>query len=158
MSATDFAASIANGHDKAFVEEYTPSQVAGETLVTGDLAIWDSGNGWIERAGADPAAGTILGLMEGASENFRVLTENGKVPCHRLHAGMLIRMSSATDYVEATHRNQEYGVTRSANGHWRVDVAKTGGSARVVVVDGDPAKNHWFVNFLAEFISDGVDS
>lgn len=158
MAATDFNASIAQGHDRAYVEEYTPSQVAGETLVTGDLAVWDAGNGWIERAGVDPAAGTILGLMEGTSENFRVLTENGKVPCHRLSAAMLIRMSSATTYVEATHRNVEYGVTRSAAGHWQVDVSKTGANARVVVVDGDPIKNHWFVNFLAEFISDGVDS
>lgn len=156
MAQPKFHAQVAYRHDLVTVEEYTPSQVAGETLELGDFAVWDSGNSWMERAGADPTL--ILGLSEGRSEDWRLLTENGKVPIRRLSSDLTLQLSSATVPVEATHLNNEYGITRNATGQWEVDPAKTGGSARVKVIRLDVAHGIWFVQLLAEFIDDGVDS
>lgn len=158
MAATDFPAYVSYNEDVgSVVEEYTPSQVSGETMVVGDLAVWDGANDWVERAGADPTA--IVGICEGDSEEGRQLTTNGKIPIRTLNSKCRLSMSSATTYVEATHRGNEYGITRSAAGHWRVDTAKTGGDARVLVIDGDPDTNIWTVVFLAEFLStEGIDS
>lgn len=161
---SEFPAYATKFVEKSQVEEFAVSQVAGEVLLVGDLCVWDAPNGWVERAGADPAAGTIVGISEVDSEKARVLTPNGKIPIRRINVDTVFALSSATDYVEATHRNQEYGITRSANGRWRVDTAKTGASARVVVRDGVVANfgpgqgNIWLVQFLAEFIADAIDS
>lgn len=154
-----FPAYVASGHDHSWVEEYVPSQVTAETLKVGELAIWDAANDWIERSGADPAAGTIFGLCEVDSEAARVLTPNGRIPLRKLTSDIIIAMSSETQYVDATHREVEYGITRNATtGHWQVDPAKTTTDARVKVVRGDVGTNTWFVRFLAEFIDDGIDS
>ena len=154
-----FPAYVASGHDTTRVEEFVPSQVAGEVLLVGELAIWDAANDWIERAGANPAAGTILGLCEVKSEEARLITPNGRIPLRQITADTIIAMSSETQYVDATHRLVEYGVTRNAtSGHWQVDPAKTTTDARVLVVRGDVGTNTWFVRFLAEFIDDGIDS
>lgn len=162
--ASDFAAYVTRGRRFGHVEEYTPSTTAGETLVTGDFGVWDDSNNWIERAAADPTA--IVGICEGESEEGRVLTGNGKIPIFVLTSNVTLAMASATQYVEATHRNQTYGITRSAAGNWRVDVSKTGGDARVLVVDGDARSlpngeqlNIWYVQVLsANLANDGVAS
>jgi len=161
---SSFPAYVTRRIDDSQVEEYTPSQVTNENLLVGDLAVWDDANDWVERSGADPAAGTIVGISEVNSEAARVLTPNGKIPIRTLSPSTVVAMASATDYVEATHRQKEYGITRTS-GRWLVDVAKTGGDARVLVVDGVVASfgpgqsNIWFVKFLAEFLAnDGIDS
>lgn len=156
---SDFPAYIAQGHDQSRVEEYAVSTTTNENLLVGDLAVWDAGNDWIERAGADPTA--IMGISEVRSADARTLTPNNKIPLRELTAGVVVAMSSATAYVEGTHRNVEYGITRSSAGNWRVDVSKTGGSARVRVVRGEVSQdqNIWYVQFLAEYLAtDGIDS
>lgn len=153
--ATDFPAYIASGHDHTRVEEYTPSQVAGETFVPGDFVAWDAANDWVERAGADPTL--IYGFSEVDSEKARVLTENGKVPIRKLSSMCLIAMASATTPVEATHLGVEYGVVRNASGHWLVDVSDTT-NVRIKVERLDVENGIWFCRPLAEFIDDGIDS
>lgn len=141
--------------DESPVEEYTPSQVSGETLELGDLCVWDDSNNWVERAGTDPTA--IVGIAEVRSEAARVLTANGKIPIRVIHPQTIFAMASATDYVEATHRNQMYGVVRDANGNWLVDVSETT-NKRVLVIDGIPASfgpgqsNIWFVKFIGDYL------
>ena len=153
---SDFPARVAYGYDKTCVEEFTPSQVTAEQFIPGDLVIWDTGNNWVERGGTDPAL--FYGISEVDSEAARVLTENGKVPIRQLTSGCVLAVSSATTYVEATHRGVEYGLTRSAAGNWQLNVAKVTTDARVLVVDGDVGTNTWFVRPLAEFFDDGIDS
>ncbi len=155
MSATDFPAYVTRGEDQhSEVEEFTPDVTL--TMLVGDLGVFDTGNDWIERCGADPAL--IAGISEVDSVQAALLTASGKIPHRVLYPGIKLVMSSATTYVEATHRGVEYGITRSAAGNWRVDVSKTGADARVVVVDGD-AENRWVVSPLAEFLQfDGIDS
>lgn len=153
--ASDFAARVVSGFEHTYVEEYTPSQVTNETFVPGDVVVWDAGNDWVERGGADPTV--IWGLSEVDSEEARVLTENGKVPIRKILPGCRLAMASATTYVEATHRGVEYGIVRNASGHWLVDVSETS-AVRVVVRDGDATNNIWIVAPLAEHWDDGIDS
>lgn len=142
-----FPAYVTRGEDQhSRVEEFTPGTAAGEVMVVGDFGVWDDANNWLERCGADPAL--IAGISEVDSEQARVLTASGKIPHRLLEAGVVLCMSSVTVYVEATHRAQEYGITRAAGGQWQVDVAKTGASARVLVIDGD-AEGRWYVTPLA---------
>lgn len=148
------ASKIESGTD---VFEFTPSQVSGETFVVGDLVVWDAANDWVERAGANPTA--ILGISEVSSEDARLITPNGKVPIRTLTEKAIVALSSATTLSEATHRLGEYGITRSSGGKWQLDPAKTGGDARVVVLDVDTGTNTAFCKFLSEFLSaDGIDS
>lgn len=157
---SSFAAYITKGHHATRVEEFTPSEVTAEVLLKGEIAIFDDTNNWVERAGADPAAGTIVGLCEVVSENAKTLTRNGKIPIRKLYPGHVLAMSSATTYVEATHRGHEYGITRnSTTGFWQVDVAKTGADARVLVHEGDAELGIWEAEILAEFLAyDTIDS
>jgi hypothetical protein len=162
--ATDFAAYVARGRRFGHVDEFTPSEVAGETFIPGDFVELDGANDWVERAAADPT--TIVGISEVDSEGNRTLTSNGKIPIFVLDSRVTLAMSSATQYSEATHRGNTFGITRSAAGHWRVDVAKTGGDARVLVVEGDARLlpngeqlNIWYVIVLAANLAfDGVAS
>lgn len=157
--ATDFPMQTAYNIEKGLTaEEFTPSQTVNENLLVGDLGIQGASPGTIKRSGADPAAGTILGFSPVNSELARVLTPNGKIPIYRITSDAVFCLSSATTPVEATHLNQEYGITRSSAGNWRVDVAKTTTDARVKVVRLNVAEGKWFCIFLAEFIDDGVDS
>ena len=165
MAGSEFPAYVARNIEQSHVEDYAASAVSGEVLLVGDLCIWDSGNGWVERSGADPSAGTIIGLAEVSSVAARLITPDNKIPIRTLDGNTVVAMSSTTDYVEATHRFVEYGVTRSSAGRWQVDVGKTTTSARVVVIGGIPQgfgpgqNNVWFVKFLAEFLAnDGIDS
>lgn len=146
--ASLFAARVAYGHDKSIVEEYTPSQVAGETFIYGDFVTLSGVNAI--RCGADPA--TILGLSEVVSENARLLTPNGKVPVRTLTSECVLALSSATTPVEATHLNQSYGITRAAGGQWQLDVAKTGLSARVTVVRVDVGQGIFYCKVIAQYL------
>lgn len=145
---------IAEGTD---VQEFTPSQVGGETFVPGDFVVWDNANDTADRAGANPTL--ILGISEVDSEKARLLTPNGKVPIRMLTEKAVLFLSSNTTLTEATHMLQEYGITRSAGGKWQLDTSKTGGTARCVVVGIDTVQNGAFVKMLAEFLDgDGIDS
>lgn len=163
--ASEFPAYVTRKIDDSQVEQYLVSTTGGETLTVGEIVIWDDSNNYVKRSGADPGAGTILGISEVDSVAARLLTPDNRIPIRTLTSDSIVAMSSATDYVEGTHRQQEYGITRSSGGKWQVDTAKTTTSARVVVVDGTSAtygpgqNNVWFVKFLAEFLAnDGIDS
>jgi hypothetical protein len=150
-----FPAYVTRGEDQhSSVEEYTPDTTLN--LIVGDFGVWDDSNNWLERCGTDPAL--IAGISEVDSNEAAALVSNGKMPFRLLRAGVILCMSSTTTYVEATHRGQEYGITRSSEGFWQVDVAKVTTDARVVVIDGD-AEGRWYVSPLAEFLQfDGIDS
>ena len=155
MAATDFAVRVAQDYEATRVVEYIPSQVVGETMIPGEFCVWDAGNAWVERAGADPTP--IYGLCEVNSEAARVITENGKIPIRKLFPGVLLAMCSATQYVAATHKGVEYGIVRLASGHWAVDVSDTT-AIRVVVEDGDVPTNVWYVRPLALHFDDSIVS
>lgn len=149
MAASSFPASQGFRHDESVNLEYTPSATAAETLLYGEFCTLSGAT--VVRCGADPA--TILGLSEVGSEFAKTLTPNGKIPVRVLDSGTVLRMSSATDYVDATHNAQSYGITRDGtSGFWRVDVAKTGASARVLVVAGDTTGNQWYVRVIAQYL------
>jgi hypothetical protein len=151
MTQPIFPATIAYDHNKgSYVEEYTPSAVTAETFGYGDF-VKLVGN-VVKLCGADPA--TILGISEVISEKAKVLTPNGKVPVRTLNPEITLVMSSTTVPVEATHLNQQYGITRDpTSGIWQVDTAKTGASARVEVVRLNVAEGIWYVKPLAAYLS-----
>ncbi len=148
------ASRIETGTD---VQEFTPSQVGGETFIVGDFVVWDAANDWAERAGANPTA--ILGISEVDSERARVLTPNGRVPIRMLTEKAILALSCTTTLTVAAHLLNEYGITRAAGGQWQLDVSKTGGTARCVVVAIDIDTQTAYVKMLAEFLDgDGIDS
>lgn len=153
--ASNFPMQTAYGHDDSTVEEYTPGAGAN-AFVVGDFVILSGVEARV--AGADPAA--ILGFSEVRSADATLLTPNGKVPVRQITSEHVLQMCSQTTPVEATHLGQEYGITKNGTtGYWEVDVAKTGGSARVYVNRLNVANGIWFVKVLAEFIAtDGVDT
>jgi hypothetical protein len=163
--ASSFPAYVIRNEDAgSLVEEYTPGTAAGETTSPGEFVTWDNANNWVERCGADPTA--ILGLAEVDSEQARVLTQSGKIPIRVLNSNAIIAISSSTTPVVATHVGNEYGITRNATtGFWQLDIGKTGGSARALVVgcqtgsDLSGVGEAFFVRMLAEFLSDdGIDT
>jgi hypothetical protein len=153
--ASEFPMQTAYGHDKSTVEEYTPG-TAANAFVVGDFVILSGVEARV--AGANPTA--ILGFSEVRSEDAKLLTANGKVPVRQITSEHVLQMCSDTTPVEATHLGQEYGITKDATtGNWKVDVSKTGGTARVYVDRLNIAEGIWFVKVLAEFIgTDGIDS
>jgi hypothetical protein len=155
--ASSFPAEVAQRIDQGSdVQPYTPSQESGETMVPGELVFYDTTNNWMERCGADPAL--IAGISEGSSEAGRVLTEDGKVPIRLLKSGAVVRFASTTTPAES-HAGDEYGITRDANGHWLLDIAKTTTDARFQVVRVDIPSGSFYCIPLAEYLQfDGVDS
>lgn len=152
-----FPVTVAYDHDKgSIVEEYTPSQVGGETFGYGDFVVLAANV--VKLCGADPAA--ILGLSEVVSERARLITPNGKVPIRTLNSEATLQMCSDTVPVEATHLNQAYGITRDGTtGIWKLDTAKTAGDARVTVVRLLIPEGIWVVKPLAAFLTnDGIAS
>jgi hypothetical protein len=154
--ASLFPGYVVQGHDFTRVQEYTPSQVAGETFIYGDFTIWDDSNNWAERAGANPTA--ILGISEVSSEAARVLTPNGRVPIRLLFPGVVIALSSTTTPSIDTHVQNEFGITRASGGQWQLDTSKTGGNARMLVVRVDVDAGIYFCEPLQEFISSVIDT
>lgn len=154
--ASSFPAEVAQKIDiGSDVQPYTPSQVAGEVFVPGDLVFYDTVNFWMERCGADPAL--IAGISEVDSEEARVLTEDGKIPVRLLDTSAIVRMASATTPAEA-HVGVAYGIVRDANGHWLVDTADVV-NTRVTVVGIDIATGSFYVKFIAANLQfDGIAS
>lgn len=144
MAQPKFAASIAYGHDKASVVEFVPGSAAN-AFVIGDFLILSGVEARV--AGADPAA--ILGISEIRSADATLITANGKVPVHLLDPELILCMMSDTVPVEATHIGQQYGITKDGTtGFWKVDTAKTGGTARVYVDHLSINDGFWFVKVL----------
>ena len=147
--ASDFPCHIAqNIDDGSEVQEFTPSQTAGETAAkAGELVYYDTATQTVKRCGADPAL--ILGIAEVSSEAARVLTPNGKIPIRILKPGAIVRMCSATTPAE-THVLvlTGYGVARLTSGNWALDISDTA-NARCQVVRVDIPNGSFYVRFWA---------
>lgn len=143
MAQPVFPASVAYGYDKSTVEEFTPSQTAGETFMPGDVVTLNAGV--VKLAGADPTA--ILGLSQVDSEAARVLTADGKIPILVLNSETVVEMCSDTVPVEATHLGNQYGIVNNG-GVWKVDTTDVT-NKRVEVVRLNVAEGLWFVKFIA---------
>lgn len=145
--ASDFPLCIAAYIDEGSeVQEFTPSQTAGETAAkAGELVYVDVADQLAKRCGADPSL--IAGICEGSSEAMRVITPNGKIPIRLLKPAALVRMCSATT-LSAANEGVAYGIARLASGNWGVDTTDTS-ATRVVVKRVDTVANAAFVSFLA---------
>lgn len=152
--ASNFPTYVTMKEDEgSYVQDYAPSQVAGQTCVVGDLCYWDDTNNVIRRCGADPAA--ITGLCEVDSEQARVLTASGRIPIRVISPTAIFCMCSTTTPVEATHVGQVYGIARNASGNWEVDVSDTTNTKVFVVrVDVIGTQEIWYVRFLAASLTD----
>lgn len=144
--ASDFPLTVTENIEASQVDEYTPSQTAGETAAkSGELVLFDVADQLLKRCGADPAL--IAGVVEGSSEAGRVLTPNGKIPMRKLTPRVGVRMCSATTLSEA-NVGVLYGIARLASGNWGVDTTDTS-NTRVVIYRVDTATNAAFVHFIA---------
>ena len=155
MATSNFPAYVTKKHGSGEVEEYAPGTAGGEPFVPGSIVVAHGTNGMVKLAGADPTA--IYGISEVDSAKALTLTPNGKVPIRVLTPSLIVAMACATAYVEATHRNQEYGVVLVGN-NWLVDVSDVV-NVRVIVLDCDIPSNTWFVKFRAtNLVLDGIAS
>jgi hypothetical protein len=147
--ASDFPAHVCAEYEHGTeVQEYVPSQTAGETAAKpGELMYYDTADQKIKRCGADPAL--IAGISEVASEAARVLTPNGKIPLRLLKTNALVRMCSATTPAE-THVAVAtgYGLVRLSSGNWAVDTTDVA-NPRVFVKRVDITNGIFFVTFIA---------
>lgn len=152
--ATDFPAHIADGYEDTEVREYTPGRDATEPFIPGDLVFYDTTPNEVELCGADPAL--IAGISEVDSEAARLLTPNAKVPVRIIKGPRAtLALSSATTPLES-HIGDQYGITRTAGGHWRLDVAKTGADARVLVKRVDILNGIFFCQVLNDQLQFGT--
>lgn len=144
--ASAFPAYLAKYAELTDVQEYTPSVVASEDVVVGDLFYYDTSTNTTKRCGADPAL--IAGVSEIASTQARLLTPNNKVPLRIITGFQAVFAFSSTTTPAASHIGDTYGVTRSAAAQWQLDTAKTGADARLLVVEVDIANGIFFCHFL----------
>jgi hypothetical protein len=128
--ASSFPAYIAWGRKSDRVEEFVPSQTAGQTFGVAQFVYYDTSTNVIRLCGADPAL--IAGFSEVDSEANRVITPNGKVPIYLLETVTMLALSSTTTPAES-HVGDQHGITRTAGGIWQLDTAKTGADARMIV-------------------------
>lgn len=145
--ASDFPAFVAkNIGDGTEVFEYLVSSTAGETLIVGDLAYYDTTSDTLKRCGADPAL--IAGISEVDSTVASTITPNSKIPIRLLSSRAVVGMSSSTTFVDASHTGEVYGIARSAAGHWQVDTSDAV-NTRIIVLGGDTTTNTFYVKFIA---------
>jgi hypothetical protein len=143
--ASDFPATVTEGIEFSEVQEFIPSQTAGETAAkSGELVFYDTADQKSKRCGANPSL--IAGISEVESEKARVLTPNGKVPVRLLHPRCGVRMCSATTPAE-THVGNTYDIARLSSGNWAL-VATTS-NPRVTVYRVDINTGAFFVHFIA---------
>ena len=136
----------------------------GADFEVGEVLIHSAGE--VVSAGADPAAGTIVGIalasddgapgfnmanqpttVTGRTKNVPVAVANGNVFRGRLVSGSATVIAPVAADVGAS-----YGITKFGS-VWYVDKAKTGGSARVVVTKVDTLNGYnvvWF-RFIESF-------
>lgn len=145
--SSSFPASVAEEIDIGTqVNEYTPSATAGETAAkAGELMYFDTADQKIKRCGADPSL--IAGICEGSSEDWKVLTPNGKIPLRQLTEKAGVKLAGSGTPAE-TDVGVKYGIVRDASGNWCIDTSDTV-NTRVIVYRVDPANGAWYVRFLA---------
>lgn len=130
--ASSFPAYVTKEVDRTDVFEYTPG-TAGDVFIVGSFVFYDTGTNTMKLCGADPAL--IAGLSEVGSVANALITPNGKVPVRILRNGAIIALSSTTTPAES-HVGDQYGIT-ATSGVWKLDTAKTGADARMLVVAVD---------------------
>jgi len=141
--ASSFRANVAYNIDESPNLEFTPD---GTTVFyVGDLVYLDTSTHTVKQCGADPSL--ILGLSEVTSELAKVLTPNGKVPIRALTTTTVVAMPVNTT-ASADHEGTAYGVVKSADGIWQVDISDTS-NTRVLVLKVDVTNKIYYVRFLA---------
>lgn len=122
----------------------------GATFKAYALVVKDVGGGatdqQITECGADPAL--IYGVVMGAAVDANSPYPTGKLPVCKLKTQMTVGLASAGTLV-AGNATKDYGITKSAAGNWRVDIAKTGASARFHITRVDVDRQIAFGHFLA---------
>lgn len=135
---------------------------SGADFAVGAVLVFSSGE--VTAAGADPSAGTIVGVAmaeeDGSpgynmanqptvvtwrAKNVPVAVANGNV-----FIGKLTNGSSTTIAPVAADVGASYGIT-AYSGVWSVDKNKTGASARVVVTKIDTDNNKVWFRFIESF-------
>lgn len=135
---------------------------SGSDFEVGTVLVLSSGE--VAAAGANPAAGTILGVAmspdDGApgynmanqpsvvthrTKNLSVAMANGNV-----FRGKLTNNSSAVIAPVTADIGASYGIT-AHSGVWYVDKNKTGADARVVIVKIDTDNNNVWFRFVESF-------
>lgn len=138
--ASSFTPEPAMKHDESH-NTYFPVK-NGETFKKGALLVIDTGE--MAECGANPAAINAIALCDASvGLDARGSIYGGKnIPVIEIQPDMILKLSSATTPVFATHMGKVYGVTKTG-GVWQLDISKTGTMAapsngRFVVVDVRP--------------------
>lgn len=142
--ASLFPAYTVQEFKRTSVQEYTPG-TSTDVFVPGSFVFYDTTSNTMKLCAADPAL--IAGISEVDSVKNALITPNGKVPVRLLHEGAIIAMSSATTPADS-HVGDKYGITKASGGQWQLDTAKTGGSARVIVVSVDIGQGIFYCQVL----------
>lgn len=150
----------------------TPDVVSGkyktsEAILTGSLLVIDS-NGEFTVCGVDPAVIDAVALEPAASKpgwdmanSSQIIAVTGRV--QEVSAARANRTTVFSSRIEdgsgnivtpaQTNIDEEYGITKDANGEWYVNTAKTGADARVRIRDFDATEKVVFWKFLEANIS-----
>lgn len=130
--------------------------LAGQTFRPYAFVVQDvsggAGDGTVSECGADPAL--ILGVVMAAAVDPNTPYINPAspgtvvVPVTILTTHMTVGLASAGTLV-AGNAGKDYGITKSAAGNWRLDIAKTGAAARVHVWRVDLEKQLALCHILA---------
>jgi len=155
-----FGPAYGPGNGSPLILQYNAT--SGADFAVGAVLVLSSGE--VTAAGADPSAGTILGVamaeedsapgynmanqpavVTWRTKNVPVAVANGNIFIGRLTNG-----SSTVIAPVAGDIGQSYGIT-AYSGVWSVDKAKTSTSARVVVLKIDTDNNKVWFRFIESF-------
>lgn len=145
--ASDGPARVGWGHEaNTNVMEFVPGAAANEPCIPGDFFFLDTGDDLqMKRCQTDPVL--IYGISEIDTTAALLLVNGTKVPGRRVTEETKFIMYSDTTPVDATHLGVSYGITRNADGHWLLDIAKTTTASRMVVLGTniDVAGQEYFI-------------
>lgn len=143
--SSSFPASVAEEIDVGTtVSEYTPDTGSNSAAKAGEFMYYDTADQLLKRCGADPTL--VAGICEGASEDWKVLKPNGKVPLRTCTEKAGIRLAGVGTPAE-TDVGVQYGVVRDANGNWCIDTTDTTNKV-VTVYRVDPTNGAWYCRFI----------
>lgn len=155
-----FGPAYGPGNGTPLVLQYNAT--SGADFAVGAVLVLSSGE--VTAAGADPGAGTILGVAmaeEDSAPGFNMANQPATVTWRtrnvpvavangNLFMGRLTNGSSTFIAPVTADTGVSYGIT-AYSGVWTVDKAKTGASARVVVTKIDTDNNKVWFRFIESF-------
>lgn len=155
-----FGPAYGPGNGTPLIQEYNAT--SGADFKTGAVLVFSSGE--VTEAGANPGAGTIVGVAlaeeDGApgynmanqpsnvtwrTKNVPVAVANGNI-----FRGKITNGSSTVIAPVAADVGASYGIT-AYTGVWYVDKNKTGADARVVITKIDTLTNSVWFRFIESF-------